>query len=134
MDTLSQKESLALTLLDLAQGYERKFGIQDGKFILKAANKALEVNPNFMNALLLKAETEKKLFEDKMLLRGIDDPNVLIQQDEEARALFLEMQNIYVRIHELGYRQMPEEMYLDWLALLDEQREKYRNKSIPITD
>jgi hypothetical protein len=30
MDTLSQKESLALTLLDLAQGYERKFGIQDG--------------------------------------------------------------------------------------------------------
>jgi hypothetical protein len=29
MDTLSKKESLALTLLDLAQGYERKFGVQD---------------------------------------------------------------------------------------------------------
>jgi len=134
MDTLSQKESLALTLLDLAQGYERKFGIQDGEFILRAANKALEVNPDFMNALLLKAETQKKLFEDKMLLDGFDDPNVLIQQDEEAHALFLEMQSIYVRIHELGYRQMPEEMYLDWLALLESEREKYRNKNIPIAE
>lgn len=132
MDTLSQQESLALTLLDLAQGYERKFGVQDGEFILKAADKALEVNPNFINALLLKAETQKNLFEGKMLMKSVVDPNILIQQDEDARTLFLEMQNIYVKIHQLGYRQMPEEMYLDWLTSLQEEREKYENKAIPI--
>jgi hypothetical protein len=72
------------------------------------------------------------LFEGKMLLKSIDDPNILIQQDEQARNLFLEMQSIYVRIHQLGYRQMPEEMYLDWLTTLQEEREKYQNKAIPV--
>ena len=132
MDTLSQKESLALTLIDLAKGYERKFGVLDGKFILKAVNKALEVDPNFINALLLKAETQKKLFENEMLIRSMDDPNDLIEQSEEYRKLFLEMQNIYVKIHQLGYRQMPEEMYLDWLTSLQEERDKYQNKNIPV--
>ncbi len=131
MDTLSQKESLALTLVDLAKGYERKFGVLDGSFILKAANKALEVDPNFINALLLKAETQKKLFENEMLLRSIDNPNTLIEQSEEYRNLFLEMQSIYINIHQLGYRQMPEEMYLDWLATLQKERDKYQNKDIP---
>lgn len=134
MDTLSQKESLALTLVDLAKGYERKFGVLDGEFILKAVNKALEVDPNFINALLLKAETQKKLFENEMLIRSMDDPNDLIEQSEEYRDLFLEMQSIYVKIHQLGYRQMPEEMYLDWLNTLQEEREKYQNKSIPFKE
>lgn len=132
MDTLSQEESLALTLVDLAKGYERKFGVLDGEFILKATNKALEVDPNFINALLLKVETQKKLFENAMLLKSIDNPNDLIEQSEEYRNLFLEMQSIYANIHQLGYRQMPEEMYLDWLATLQEEREKYQNKDIPV--
>ncbi len=132
MDTLSQKESLALTLIDLAKGYERKFGVLDGKFILTAVDKALDVDPNFINALLLKAETQKKLFENEMLIRSMDNPNDLIEQSEEYRKLFLEMQNIYVKIHQLGYRQMPEEMYLDWLTTLQEEREKYQNKNIPV--
>lgn len=132
MDTLSQKESLALTLIDLAKGYERKFGVLDGKFILKAVDKALDVDPNFINALLLKAETQKKLFENEMLLRSMDNPNDLIEQSEEYRNLFFEMQSIYVKIHQLGYRQMPEEMYLDWLTSLQEEREKYQNKNIPV--
>lgn len=134
MDTLSQQETLALTLVDLAKGYERKFGIQDGEFMLKAANRALEVNPNFINALLLKAETQKKLFEDKMLMKSIDDPNVLMEQDEQAKELFLEMQSNYVKIHQLGYRQMPEEMYLDWLKSLHLEKEKYQNKEIPVKE
>lgn len=134
MDTLSQKESLALTLVDLAKGYERKFGIQDGAFILKAADRALEVNPNFINALLLKAETQKKVFEDQMLMKSIGDPNVLMEQDKKARELFLEMQSIYAHIHQLGYRQMPEEMYLDWLMSLEVEKEKYQNKGIPVEE
>jgi len=132
MDTLSQKESLALTLIDLAKGYERKFGVLDGQFILKAVDKALEVDPNFINALLLKAETQKKLFENEMLLRSMENPNDLIEQSEEYRNLFLEMQNIYVKIHQLGYRQMPEEMYLDWLLSLEKEKERYQNKAIPV--
>jgi hypothetical protein len=30
----------------------------------------------------------------------------------------------------MGYRKMPEEMYLDWLVSLKEERTKYENKEI----
>jgi len=33
-------------------------------------------------------------------------------------------------IHELGYRQMPEDMYLNWLVSLKEEKDKYANKKI----
>jgi len=33
-------------------------------------------------------------------------------------------------IHQLGYRKMPDEMYLSWLNELNTQRDKYSNKEI----
>ena len=48
----------------------------------------------------------------------------------EAKQTFDEMEALVARIHALGYRKMPEDMYLDWLATLNEQREKYTNQKI----
>ena len=48
----------------------------------------------------------------------------------EAKQLFTEMNTLYAKIHQLGYRKMPEDMYLDWLVSLKEQRSKYENKNI----
>ena len=33
----------------------------------------------------------------------------------------------YTHIHEIGYRSMPEEMYLDWLVSLKTERSKYED-------
>ena len=48
----------------------------------------------------------------------------------EAEKLFNEMTELYSKIHELGFRKMPEEMYLNWLISLKEERNKYENKNI----
>ena len=40
------------------------------------------------------------------------------------------MNQTTAKIYQLGYREMPEEMYLKWLISLKEEREKYQNKNI----
>lgn len=59
MKALNNKESIALCLIDLAEGYKRKTNNSDPDFILKCCNKALEYFPNYVNGLILKAETIK---------------------------------------------------------------------------
>lgn len=107
MSKLNQKESIASCMLDLAQGYQRKYGIENGEFILTACETVLKYYPNFINALLYQAET-------KMTLLKYDTN---ISKDETQKEL-LKIQDIYTKIHDLGYRKMPDEMYLDWLVSL----------------
>jgi len=129
MEALDDKQSIALCLVDLAQGYERKFPENDGVFVLKCVDAALEQYPTYANALILRAETKKKQLEKKAInsYSGLDNEAL---QDEKIRTSFLALQNEYVQIHELGYRRMPEEMYLDWLVSLQKEREKFENKKI----
>lgn len=134
MKALSNKESLALCLFDLAQAYNRNFPENDGEFVLKTINRALEVYPNFAKVLILKAETHKAQFEklmDKQNLTSTNPENIKkAQQDPKAKELMELMTKEYTHIYELGYRQMPEEMYLDWLVSLKTEREKYENKKL----
>lgn len=130
MDTLSNKQSLAVCLIDLAKGYEKKFGdYADLKFILKSCNLALEHYPQYVNGLILKAETLKKQFERNMRTAGAKYPSDIFHVPE-YKTLFEEMQSLYLHIHEIGYRKMPREMYASWLAELNKEKEKYQNKNL----
>ena len=113
MKALTDKESIALCLIDLAEGYKRKTNGQDTDFILKCCDTALLHFPNCVNALILKAETLKQIFEKT-----------------QNKQIFNELQELYLQIHDLGYRQMPKEMYLNWLMELRTEKDKYLNKSI----
>ena len=103
-DTLSLKQSVALCLTDLAQGYMRKYGIGNRKFIEDCCNTTLKHYPNYINALLIKAELLTKQY------RHLDN-----KECEEAKKLKEKMDDAYAHIHRLGYRKMPEEMYRKWL-------------------
>jgi hypothetical protein len=118
MDTLSQIQSVSLCLVDLAQGYQVKFGIQDGSFILKCCETALTHFPNYINALLLKAETLTALYKQTD------------QESENGKQLFYQMNETYALIHKLGYRKMPQNMYLNWLRSSGTQTTNYRMKSL----
>ncbi len=113
MKALTDKESVALCLIDLALGYERKFGIGDGQFIIKCCETALEHFPKCINAMLLKAETLTALYK-----KNNDD------------ALFAQMTELYTNIHELGYRKMPENMYRNWLNSMGTMTANHRIKSL----
>ena len=121
MDTLSQKQSIGACLVDLAMGYEKRFGVGDGSFILKACEKVLEHHPTNINALLLQAETRMSLWKVETT-----------QTKEQKQDEFIEIQELYTHIHELGYRKMPMEMYLKWLISLKEEKDKYQNTRINI--
>ncbi|PZU88624.1 MAG: hypothetical protein DI529_05345 [Chryseobacterium sp.] len=135
MKALTNKESLALCLFDLAQAYNRSFPKNDGAFVLQCTKRALQVYPNFSKALILEAETHKEQFEnlmDKQNLKTSNPENIQIavQQSPKAKELFDLMNSEYGHIYDIGYRQMPEEMYLDWLVSLKTERNKYENKKL----
>ena len=117
MKALDNKESIALILVDLAQGYEKQ-----------NPETALKYYPNLVNALLLKLETTKKKLEliaenrDKQIDEIFDDP--------KAKEIWIDLNQQVRHIHDLGYRQMPKEMYLDWLISLKEEKEKYTNTKV----
>ena len=128
MDTLSQEQNIALCLIDLAHGYEKKY--QDTKFVMQCVDLALQYYPHYANGLLLKAETIKKQFEQMMTKYKATYPVDLFELIPESKMLFDKMQATYLQVHQLGYRTMPKEMYLAWLSDLQKEKEKYTNQNI----
>ena len=49
---------------------------------------------------------------------------------EKAKQDFKKLEKEYAHIHALGYRFMPEDMYLNWLVSLKTEREKFENKKL----
>jgi len=127
MKALTEKESIALCLVDLAQGYQ-KSQFYDIDFVIKCANKAIEYYPNFVNARILKTEAKGKKIKDILYTYNTNFSDVL--KYEKTKKIFYEIQNELTQIHDLGYRQMPEDMYLEWLVSLKKEKEKYSNKKI----
>jgi hypothetical protein len=130
LEALTDKQAVALCLVDLAKGYQRKTGMfANPEFVLQCCETALTYYPNCISALLLKAETKKQQFDSLMDKYFTDNPNEVLGYPE-GKALFTEMNQLYGQIHTLGYRSMPEQMYVDWLVSLRKEREKYENKKI----
>ncbi len=116
MDTLSNQESIAMCILDLAKGYEHKSGNYYNGFILECCDSSLKYFPLNVQALLLKAETLKRIY-----LEGAK------RDKTAAKSIYQQMQDLYVKLFDLGYREMPDKMYLDWLQSVEKEKAKYYN-------
>lgn len=126
MKALNNKESLALLLVDLANAYNRSYPDNDGSFALKCAERAIQIYPYLPNALLLQAETHTKQFKKLMKEQNTKDIQATLS-NPTAKKLFDTMNKEYTHIHKIGYRSMPEEMYLDWLVSLKTERSRYED-------
>lgn len=129
MKALNDKETIALCLIDLAQAYEKRFPYHNGDFVLKCSELALKQYPQFSNALLMNIEAKRRQIETFLRKKRAEFPTDIAKYPETVQ-LFKEIEEQIVNIHNLGYRKMPEEMYLDWLVSLKEEKEKYANKKI----
>ncbi len=127
MDTVCATQEIATCLIDLAKGYERLFN--DTAFLMTCTDLALRHYPNYINALLLKAETMKKQVEAKMSEQRVAHASQTFN-DPTSRELFQNMEKLYFHIFTQGYRTMPKEMYINWLTDLKEHRDKYMNKNL----
>lgn len=117
MKALNNNESIALVMIDLANAYQKSFPANDGTFLLQCADAAIKAYPNFATALILRAELHKKQVEQ--------DSN-----PKKAKEAFKLLEKEYAHIHEIGYRFMPEEMYLNWLVSIKTERDKYENSAL----
>jgi hypothetical protein len=130
LDSLSEKECIALCVLDLAQGFNHKFPENDGEFVSECCDLTLAYFPDCVNALLLKAETRLKQLQYVQKERRFD----YLKQVTEisiGKAKWDEMNALYSKIYQLGYRQMPEQMYIEWLTSLKKEKVKYSNMNAP---
>lgn len=117
MKALDNKESIALLLVDLAENYNAKFPENDSSFALQCAERAINIYPNFAKALILKAEANKIQWQNET-------------DEERKNEIWANLEKQLSHIHNLGYRQMPEGMYLNWLVSLKMERDKYENKKL----
>lgn len=117
MKALNNKESIALVMIDLAEAYQKIFPNNDGSFLLKCSEISLSVFPNLTSALIMRAEMHKKSIEKET-------------DTEKAKLDFKKLEQEYAYIHKLGYRFMPEQIYLNWLVSLKAERDKYENKKL----
>ncbi len=116
MDTLSAKQNIVLCLVDLAKGYERKVGLAASEeFVLRCTTLAQQYFPHYINALLLHAEMLRHRFERQ-------------QTTDASQHTYAEMETAYTRIVETGYREMPAQMYADWLQLVRKEKDKYQTR------
>lgn len=120
MDTLGQKESIALCVYDLAKGYLTQTGNFSDGFILKCCDLSLKYYPNNINAIILKAETLRKCY----------DMEVNKEESELTQMYLNQMKNLYVQGLNLGYREMPPAMYMAWLSSISQQDGKFVNSEI----
>ena len=117
MKALNKRENLALCLVDLAQGYERKFPDHNGKFMLECSELALQYFPNYINALLVRVEALRIQINHFLAGKKADFPEAIPRYPETV-SLYNEIEKEVNKIHELGYREMPEGMYRQWLNKL----------------
>lgn len=122
MDTLSNQQSIALCVLDLAKGYEHQTKNYYDGFIIKCCDLSLQYFPLNVQAMLLKAETLKRVYQRQK-----------INKNKEAKETYIQMEQLYIKLFDLGYREMPEKMYLQWLTSVTKERDKYSNKQVKET-
>ena len=61
----------------------------------------------------------------------MDETQIIpVFSDNSIKEMFTDMEQIYVRLHQLGYRRMPEEMYMQWMGILKNEPNKYINPKI----
>lgn len=133
MDTLGLKQSIAVCVNDLAKGYARKMEKPDLNFILQCCDLGLKHYPNYAELLMLKAETHLKLFKHYEQTYGLNVQNESHPKSQEVRYHIREMEKTYRLLLEYDYREIPEEMFVEWISSLEDNKENYQNKEISNT-
>ncbi len=121
MDTLSYNQSIATCLMDLSFAYRaKKDTLADNSFVLKCADLALSVYPNYGQALLVKAETHKAIY-----VESEKEKNTIVAQNN-----FQQMKDAYNQLIKLGYSEVPIETFNKWFASYQKNKQQYQNSEI----
>jgi len=116
MDALSEKENVALCLWDLAMGYQTNNGYDE--FVLKCCNTVIKHYPTCISAIMTKfncLQTIGKKQQEEAKKKGIGNT-------PEMEATYKEFIALDKQIKELGYREMPQDLYDQWVKSVEQEK------------
>ena len=114
MTPLTQKESVAMTMFDLALGYKHLYGYDN--FVLHVVNEALKYFPNSIDLIELKANCiNSKIVAERK--KSKPDTQLIVTNI----ALF---KHTMASINGLGYKDMPIELYNEWVKSVEKEKTK----------
>jgi hypothetical protein len=114
MVPLSPKQSIAMTMFDLACGYKFRYGYD--KFVLNTITTALKYFPKCVPLIQLKANCMLALYQQE---RKKNKPNTLFLE-----SVISSHKKTVVSINQLGYKEMPKELYAEWIRSVEKEKQK----------
>jgi len=114
MTPLTPKESIAMTMLDLASAYEFQHGYDS--FVLEVADVALVYFPKCVPLLMTKANYYRSI--------GLAEKNKQNPDTEFMRNNYAMYKAALSKIDRLGYKEMPTELYEQWVQDVEKEKKK----------
>ena len=127
LDTLSHRQLFSQLLVDLLWNYLRNFPYDDFAEAIK--QKALQVDPGNMRALIIDANHKKQIALQKIIAAGRPMPNDLPKYPAAYQA-YLQSMDAFRKVDELGYQNMPPDAYQRWLQSIEQEKQKQAIKEI----
>jgi len=130
MQPLTQKQLISHSLFDLAKGYAIKYCYDE--FVEQVINKALELDPNNINAHMVKSDFHTIHFRYIENQLGINEQNYKqkLNQYPKAKEIFLTRNKQYDKVDNLGYENMPAAAYEKWLNSLSDAKQQQQSKEM----
>ena len=133
LEPLNKTNIVAEMLLKLASYFYTKYGLDN--FYLLCAETAEKHLDNSLNADMLKAAYQTRLTLALADLLQAQNPEALREKSPEAYRHYEKMHELYKKIDESGYEELPDELYARWLEYIARQKEQSnKNRSLILNE
>jgi hypothetical protein len=130
LEPLDKENVIAEMLLNLSRYYYVKYGMDD--FYLQCIETAERHLDNKLDAITLKATYQTRLTLVLADLLNAPNPEILKQKSPEAYTHYEKMHELYKQIDDLGFEELPDELYARWLEHIAKEKEMSEHNKILI--
>jgi hypothetical protein len=127
---LTEEESIAACVMDLAQYYEAEKGLDN--FVLKCTQLALEHYPNCIQANLVRANYWSSSLRYNMAKKGVTK-NEDIAKDQYLSYLGSQLKSTITEMESKGYVNIPEWKYTEWVKSMQQAGQEETEKLKKLT-
>ena len=122
MQPQNKIQVIAHCLSDLASGYVTKYGYD--KFVIQCVDSVLSYAPTNTTALAIKSNYHGIRLQYVADQIGRPPLDVLKSQYPDAYKLLEERNNFYRKLDEIGFVEMPKDVYERWLNSVNDEKER----------
>ena len=122
LKAMDKTNVVAESLVNLARYYYVKYGLDD--FYLKCLDTAGRHLDNKVNVLKMQSEYETRLIMTLAYLYDAENIDILLEKCPEVAKHFEKQQMMYQQIDDLGFEELPVDLYEIWLQHVSKLREE----------